>query len=241
MLRSLFLAAVLLAQGSAPPVPMPVVRAPMIPAPASGLSDGITVTGSGSASAQAANAFVTLHVAARNNALTLTKETLQPVVDALTKAGADRATVALPAYMVGQAHTNIATITAQVHRPTQAMLQQGMVTLASTFASLPDILLSSADIRLTADNCLALQRSAEVNALTNARSNAAFLAQQLGVKLGQPDSVDARGGGAFGGDGLCTFGYSIGPYGPSYPQTGSDEMLTVKVYSNVTMRFAIKH
>jgi hypothetical protein len=125
-----------------------------------------------------------------------------------------------------------------VHHPTQQMMQQGMLTLANAFAGMPDVLLNSAEIRLTADNCSALQRRAEANAIASARSNAAFVAQQIGGRVGSVLAVNALGT-AIGNDNACNFGYTIGPWGSSFPQSQSD-LLTVKVYSSVTMRFAIK-
>ncbi|HEY9181249.1 MAG TPA: SIMPL domain-containing protein, partial [Candidatus Baltobacteraceae bacterium] len=139
--------------------------------------------------------------------------------------------------LVGQARTNMATIAASVHHPTQAQLQNGMLTLSNTFASMPTLILNAVDVRLTADNCAAVQRKAEALAIAQARSRAAYLAQQIGAKLGPAVSIDEHDGGAFGGQGTCTSAYSVGPYGP--PPIGLADMLTVKTFSNITMRFAI--
>lgn len=236
MLNLLF-AALVLAQISTAPPPrgMPMGPTPVEPA------GGITVIGNGVASVAASDATVTLRVASRNNALTLNAQTLAPIVDALVRAGADRASVSLPPYLVGQARTNNASITAVVHHPTQQMLQQGMVTIANAFAAMPDVLLTSADVRLTADNCTALARTAAANAISDARSNAAFVAQQIGAKLGPALSVDWHGSGSFGGQNQCMSIYSIGPMGPMGGQLSPADMLTVKVYSTVTMHYAIKH
>lgn len=237
MFQAVILTAVVLAQVAGP---MPVIReGPMIPAPA-GASDGITVSGAGYASTRATDARVTLHVSARNNALTLNAQTLQPIVDALVRAGADHSSVALPPYLVGQAHTNSAAVTADVHHPTPAMLQQGMLTLADAFAAMPDVLLNSAQVRLSANDCAALQRTAESKAIANARSNAAFLAKQIGARAGDVLAIQVSGMPA-GAQGACTFMYSMGPFGSPFSQPSPDGMLTVKVYSSVTMRFAIRH
>jgi uncharacterized protein YggE len=212
---------------------------PMGPTPVEP-SSGIRVTGNGFASAPASQATVTLHVSTHNNALTLNAQTMQPIEDALVKAGADRSSVTLPPYLVGQAHTNNAEITALVRHPTQQMLQQGMLIIANAFASMPDIVLNAADVVLQADNCQTLERNAEANAIANARSNAAFLAKQIGGKLGSVMSVEVLAGSPFGSEGGCTFRYSIGPYGPSFQSSPAD-MLTVKVYSTVRVHYAIKH
>lgn len=238
MLKSLLFAAALLTQ-----VAVPVGRGPgfppMGPTPVEA-SSGIRVTGNGFATAPASQATVTLHVSTRNNALTLNARTLQPIVDALVKAGADRSSVSLPPYLVGQARTNNAEITALVRQPTQQMLQQGMLVLANAFASTPDILLNGADIALQPQDCQTLQRNAEANAIANARSNAVFLAKQIRAKLGAVMAVDVLSGGGFGAENSCTFRYSIGPYGASFAQSSAADMLMVKVYSTVRVQYAIK-
>jgi|GEM_PF-2838166 len=235
MLKAVMLAAALLAQVAPQMQPMPMRPMPGRP----DLSDGITVTGSGVATAPASSAQVTLHLSTRNNAQTLTQESLQWVVDALTQAGAQRASVMLPAYLVGQARTNNAAITAEVAHPTQAMLQQGLQTLVAAFAAHPDVLLNSAEVRLSADGCATLQRSATANAIANARANATFDAQQIGVRVGSVLAIEQTGLPAPGAPGACTTIFGIGPYGPQ-PQVFS-EMLTVKVFAYVTMRFGIRH
>ena len=238
MLRPLILAAVLLAQAALPPVSPPMApRVPMPMAPSGSPVDGISVTGSGYATAQATDAQVTLRMFTRNNALTLNAQTLQPIVDALVRAGADRSSIMLPPYMVGQAHTNNATIVASVHHPTQEMLQHGMVTIAGAFAANPDIVLSSAEVRLSVDDCAALERSAASSAVANARANASFIAQQIRKHVGTVLAVDARSM-PMNVQPACYYAYSVGPYGPYPPQPAAD-MLTVRVGASVTMRFAI--
>ncbi len=181
MFRTFLAAAFVVAQ-----IPMPHL-APRVPMPAQappGPGDGITVTGSAYAAAQASQAQITLRISARNNAPTLTEQTLQPIADALVRAGADRSSVQLPPYLVGQARTNNAAITASVQHPTTAMLQQGMLTIANAFAANPDLILNGAEIRLLAGDCSALQRAAEANAIADARANAAFIAKQIEAKVG---------------------------------------------------------
>lgn len=233
MLKLLF-AALVMAQIGVPP-PM----GPRVPPDTAVSTDGIRVRGAGYATAPATDAQVTLQVSSRNNAPTLDAQTLQPIIDALVKAGADRSSISLPPYMVGQAHTNNASIAVRVHHPTQAMLQQGMLTIASAFAAHPEFLLNAAQVQLTADGCTALRRSAEAMAIAHARSNAAFVAQQLGEKIGSALEVDDFSGPNFGPESdACSTTYTIAPY--ANQQMTQDDMLTVKVYSSVTVRFAIK-
>jgi uncharacterized protein YggE len=238
MLRPLLFAAVLLAQ-AAPALPPLAPRAPMpMPMPAAaGPADGISVMGTGSASAQATDAQVSLRVSARNNALTLNAQTLQPIVDALVRAGVERSSITLPMYLVGQAHTNNAVIVASVRHPTLQMLQQGMTTIADAFAANPDILLNAADVRLSADNCTALQRTAAANAIASARANAAFVARQIGRRVGAVLAVDVRM--PMSTQEACYYSYSVGPFGAMYPQQSPADMLTVRTVTSVMMRFAI--
>lgn len=240
MHRPLIAALVLLAQAlppMGPGLPMPPLRAPLMPPAAPAPADGITVGGSGYASAQATTAEITLRVSTRNGALTLDAQSLQPIVDALVRAGADRASVQIPPYLVGAAHTNNAAVTATVHHPTQMMLAQGMLTMAGTFASLRDIILNQADVRLSVDDCAALQRNAAARAMENARQNAQFMAKQIGKHAGRVLAIDGRGM-PIGAQGACSSTFGLGPYGPPAPQPA--DMLTVKVYGSVTMRFAIR-
>lgn len=239
MLKPVILAAVLIAQAAPLPI-IPRNPPPSVPMRIAGDPvDGISVSGTGYATAQATQAQVTLRVSTRNNALTLNTQTLAPIVDALVRAGVDRSSVALPPYLVGQAHTNNATVTANVHHPTLVMLQQGMASIANAFAANPDILLNSADVRLSVDDCASLQRTATSNAIANARANAAFMAQQIGKHVGAVLALDARGS-MMNVQPACFYSYSIGPFGAMYPQQSPAELLTVKVGANVTMRFAIR-
>lgn len=64
------------------------------------------------------------------------------------------------------------------------MLQQGMLVLASTFAANSEVLLNAAEVRLTADNCTESQQTAQANAITSARRNAAFIAKHISARLG---------------------------------------------------------
>lgn len=241
MFKPLLLAGVLLAQALPPAVPMPLppMGTPSRFPRAAGPSDGISVAGNGYASAAATKAVLVLHVSSRTNGLTLDAQTLAPVIDALVKAGVPRSDVSLPAYLVGQAHTNNVAITATVHNPSAAMLQSGMVTVANAFASLRDVLLNGAEIRVSTPHCAQLTHAAEAAALRNARDNAAFIATQLHVHLAHVLAVSAYGPPSVG-PAACTTTSFIGPYGPAVPASSPAEMLEVKAYSNVSMRFAIR-
>jgi uncharacterized protein YggE len=236
--KPLLLAAALLAQLSPPP--SGPIRAPMGVQP-NGPEDGISVTGSGTATAQAQTAQVTLHISSRGNALVIDSAALQPIVDALVGIGIDRSAISLPPYLVGDAKVNNVSITANVDRPSPTMIQQGMLSLAGAFAKTPQLLLNNAEVRVSADNCADLMRRAEADAIADARKNAQFIASQLGVHAGNVLAVQEYGGVNPGMPNACSSMYFFGPYGPSQPMQSPGDMLTVKVMRSVGMRFAIKH
>ena len=223
------------------PAPVPG-RIPMGLPPISartGPNDGITVNGSAAIAAPAARAMVTLHVMARNNAMTITNASLQPVADALVRAGVERSSVTLPLYLQGNAHTNNAEVSGTVEHPTQTMLQNGIAQLAGAFGSMPDLILNAAEIRLTADGCEQLEQKAEAAALRQARANAEYIAKQLNVRVGAVQAVQASG---FAPDfsQSCMTQYSIGPFGAPYPMQNAQDYLTVRVFGSVSVRYAIR-
>lgn len=217
--------------------PMPQMS---MPASARGAQppDGITVRGSGSAAATAANAVLTLYVATRNNMLAITPASLAPVIDALVSAGIERGDIVVPVYLTSAAHTNNATIVATVHRPTTAMLQNGITQLSNAFTNLPDLMLNSAQVRLTLDDCTAVLRQAQSAALKQARSNADSLARQLGLHIGAVVAVDEQSG-SLNSDGQCVSAYSIGAY-QNMPFSTPGDYLLVHVYASVSIRYAIR-
>ena len=228
----------LLAQIAAPvPGRIPMGLPPIAARP--GATDGITVSGNATVQAQAAHAIVTLHVMSRNNAMAITAASLQPVADALVRAGVERSSITMPLYLQGNARTNNAEVSGTVERPTQAMLQNGIAQLAGAFASMPDLILNAADIRLTADGCEQLEQKAEAAALHQARANADYIAKQLNVRVGAVQAVQASG---FAPDlsQSCVTQYGIGPFGAPYPMQSAQDYLTVRVFSSVSVRYAIR-
>lgn len=228
----------LLAQVAVPvPGRLPPVQPPI--SARTGPNDGITVNGNATIEAPASRATVILHLMTRNNAMTITGTTLQPIVDALVRAGVERTSVTLPLYLQGNARTNNAQISGTVSHPTQAMLQNGIAQLGSTFANMTDLILNGAEIRLRADGCEQLEQRAEASALRQARANAEYIAKQLNVRVGGVQAVQASG---FAPDlsQACETQYSIGPFGGSYPMQGAQDYLTVRVFSSVSVRYAIR-
>ncbi|MFN2529507.1 MAG: SIMPL domain-containing protein [Candidatus Baltobacteraceae bacterium] len=204
---------------------------------------GITVNGSGQADGAADLAHVTLNISSRNNALTLNKRTLQPVVDALLRAHVEPSSIVEPIYLQGAASTNYATVGGTVNHPTVAMLQDGMQTLTSAFAAMPDVLVNQAAVGVTMTECAALRTKARRAALVQARRQALEIASASNVQLGKILSVQAYGEGGGPMDlqfpNSCTSYYQIGP--GNMPQFMSlADYLKVRVNSNVNVTYAIR-
>jgi len=217
---------------------MPQMGAPAIPVRGAQPPDGITVRGSGSATARATSATLSLYVTARNNTLTITSASLTPLVNALVNAGIQRSDIVTPVYMTPEAHTNNATIAATVRQPTTAMLQNGIIQLSTAFTSMPNLLLNNVQVRLTLDGCDAVVRQAQSAALKQARANAEGVARQLGLHIGAVVAVDEQSG-SLDSDGKCVSAYSIGPY-QNMPFNSPSDYLAVRVYANVSIRYAIR-
>lgn len=233
----LILGALLLAQVPMRPVGVPVMGMP--PPEQRGSQSGISVTGSAIVHAPASSVWITLHITSRNNAMTLTAASVQPIVDALVSAGIDRSSIVLPMYLQGPAHTNNVEIGGAVAHPSVELLKNGIVKMVAAFSNMPDVALNGAEVRLRADGCENFSRQAEAAALRQARANAGYIAQQLGVHLGAVQAVQSNAPASESGEG-CIAGYSFGPYGGSIQMSRTQNYLDVPVYSTVTARYAIK-
>lgn len=205
---------------------------------AGSLPEGITVRGTGTADAPADQATLNLRVFGRNNASVITEATLEPVIDALVKAGVSRTDITTPAYLTAGAQVSNATVTAVVHHPTVTMLQDGVGAMVAVFPPNSQTVLSSADVRLTANDCSATRAQAQAAAIRQARSNAQSIAHSLGVRIGQVLAVDYQTGPLDPG-GACFYTYNLGPYQNSLFQSAAD-YLRVRVSSSVEIRYAIK-
>ena len=219
-------------------VPPQIPPGPLGPVSANGVPDGITVRGSGNAQTPADEATLTLRLFSRPNSPAITEASLQPVVDALMKAGVAKEDITTPAYLTGSATTTNAAITAVVHHPTVAMIQNGVAALAGEFPPGSSVSLSGADVRLTAEDCSAARAQAQSAAIRAARANAESIARNLAVRVGQVLAVDYQSG-PFDQGGTCSYTYNLGPYQSSLFTT-PEEYLRVRVTSSVTIRYAIK-
>ncbi len=213
------------------------VQAPQMarPGPAQ-QADGITVQGSGAATATSTQATLTLFVASRTNGF-LTSASLAPILDALVRAGVQRSDITIPIFLAGNTRSNGATVVARVAHPTLAMLRDGIASLATLSAS-PDLAVSSAQVRLSLDDCSVTLMAAQAAALHQARMNAQNIARQLSVRLGPVLAVQVNGMQP-DADGRCTSEYSLGPY-QNQPFASLGDYLMVRVFANVSVRYAIR-
>ncbi len=218
------------AQGS-PTRPYPI-------GPASGAAHGITVSGLASAHIPATSARITLRLGSADRRMALDTQSVQPIVDALVKAGAQRGSVHLPITFSAPGASSMAEISATFAHPSAAQVQRGVVTVGSVIAGLKDVVLSGADVYLTAANCSATLAIVRNKALADAHAQAASIAHTLNLRMGDP--VDVRTSDAKLADGSCIVQYYISPYpGPQGPQTAED-YVTVPVTSVVSVTYAIR-
>ena len=219
-----------------PPPPQAMVG---VPNAGNTIPDGITVRASGIATVAADQATISLRLFAKNNAMIIDQAALQPFVDALAGAGVARSDITTPVYLTGAAKTNNATVTAIVRHPSVAMLQAGTASLAGRFPSDSPILLSSAEVRLSAADCASTRERAQAAAIHEARTSALGMAQQLGVHLGRVLAVEFQDNAVDPGTGSCFSVYTMSPF-QSTPFTSAEQYLQVRVSSFVTLRYAIK-
>ena len=242
MKRVLSLALLVLATAQVPPPMGP--RAPLTASSATAQTGnhGITVSASGNQTVSADDAQISLQLGSADNRLSLTKETLQPIADALVKAGADPSTVTLPINFSAPGASNYGMVTATVHKPTVAMLKSGVVTVGTSIASMNTIRLNGAQVVLRSQRCDDALARARSQAIDRARQKAMDVARQLGVKLGSVVNFVTNDGGPSAGG--CMTQYYVGPNGPQFNNSlaapSDDDYITIPVTSFVTITYAIK-
>ncbi|MGB6987257.1 MAG: SIMPL domain-containing protein [Candidatus Aquilonibacter sp.] len=200
---------------------------------------GITVTGSAGARIPATSARITLTISSADRSLSLDAQSLQPVVDALVKSGADPASVQLPPNFSAPGKSNIASITATVAHPTAAMMQSGIVTVGTSVASSKNLVLNGAMVMVIAQHCADALDNIRSQAIERARAKAESIAKDLGVHVGSVLNVQSFEQGS--PDGSCQSQYNVNGFmgSPDQPQS-SQEYVTVPIQSNITITYAIK-
>ena len=200
---------------------------------------GITVSGSATTRLPASSARITLMFSTSDRSLTLTKSRLQPVVDALVKSGVDASEIHFPPNMDAPGGSNQTTISAAVAHPTAELMQQGILTVGASVASLPNVVLNGAQVWASTADCASALDGVRKNALQQARAKAESIASDLHVHVGEPINVIAND--QTSPDGSCNTQYVINGYmnGPNSPLTPAD-YVTVPVSSFVTITYAIR-
>ncbi|MGB6061256.1 MAG: SIMPL domain-containing protein [Candidatus Aquilonibacter sp.] len=218
---------------------VPPERGPMSAVPPQTTNHGITVSGSATTRVPATSARITLSLSSSDRSLTLDAQSVQPIVDALVKAGADPASVRLPLNFGAPGGSNVASITATVAHPTSEMMQSGIVTVGTAVASMKNVILNGAMVFITAAHCQDALDSIRNQAIERARAKADSIAKDLDVHVGGVLNVMSNEQNS--PDGSCSSqsgvnGFANNPADPQSPQ----DYVTVPVFTNVTITYAIK-
>jgi uncharacterized protein YggE len=201
--------------------------------------NGITVTASASSRVPATSARIMLEVTSADRSLSLDAQALQPVVDALVKAGADPASVKLPPNLRAPGKSSVASILATVAHPTSQMMERGIDIVGTSIASNKNLVLANAQVLLLVQHCADALDSIRSQAIARARAKAESIAKDLGVHVGTVVNVQSFEQGL--PDGSCQWQYNNNGYGnvADQPQSAQD-YVTVPVQSNITITYAIK-
>lgn len=212
---------------------------------------GITVQGYGSASADADSAIVefsfsnngggVIPVPAPSSPGTgyaepITREKLQPVIDALTGAGVSNDDIELlsQSYYY-DAYYSSATLRATVKN--LGILDAAVQAAQSAAAGISGVTLNATNVVYTLQNCEALERAAAQAAVEDAGDRAAVLADVLKVNLGQVSGAsDYSWYGS--GTGCGHDYYSPWPIAYSPWRIGGSGDGTVQVVSNISVTYA---
>ncbi len=210
-----------------------------VPPPIATPVAGISVNAAATKKIPATSARIVLNFATADRALTLNKQTLQPIADAFVKSGVEPANIQWPINFNAPGGSNVASISATVTSPTAAMMQTGIVTVGTAVAAMKDVILTGATIFVTAANCQPVLSDVRRDAIAQAHEQAESIAKDLGVHIGT--AVSARANDRVGLDGECTAVYGInGMPGNNASAQGPDDYLMVPVSSYVSITYAIK-
>jgi hypothetical protein len=200
----------------------------------------ITLTGSAVNRVPASLARVTLGLMSNDRQPIYSAQTIQPVIDALIKAGADPASVRVPLSLSTSGNWSAASISAAFSQPTAAVVQDAIKSAETVVGSMKDTTLSGVWLALTASNCEAAENAARIQAISQARDSAQSIASGFNVHLGAVLSVHSLD--PIPADGSCSAQYTVGQYsggnfeGPLAP----DDFVSVPVRSNLMVIYAIK-
>ena len=213
-----------------------------VAAPAQVAVDGraITVTGSAVNRVPASLARVTLALSSNDRQPIFNAQSVQPIIDALIKAGADPASVHVPLSLATSGNWSAASISAAFSQPTSAAVQTGIKSAETVVASMRDTTLSGVWLTLTASDCSTVEDTARAQAISQARDKAKSIASGLNVQLGAVLTVHALD--PIPTDGACSAQYTVGQYsGGSYEgPLAPDDFASVPVHTNIVVTYSIK-
>jgi uncharacterized protein YggE len=196
---------------------------------------GITVSGTATKKIPATRAQVSIYFFSRAGGITAT--TLQPAVDALIKSGASKEDVSLPASLGSPANLNNATIVAILPNPTVAEMQSGISNVGAAIAGMNGISVGNVQVLLQTDNCGDSAESVRAAAIKNARAKAEATAADLQVHVGPVLNVITND--QVNPSGSCVSQYTVGQNNNGAIASPED-YVSVSVYANVTITYAIK-
>ncbi len=226
-------------------------------------TDGITVQGYGSATADADAAIIEFYFS-RDGAASdtgtsrsapgssggaaepapapelqevaqITEADLQPVIDAIVSTGVARGDIEFIAQPYYDKYSSSATLRVNVSNVDSV----DAVVKAATDAAgaLSDIVLSGTNVSYTVNNCTALEAAAMRAAVEDANGRVAVFASALGVGFGS--IVGASNYSYFGGT-PCDPGFSPGPYPLAGVTYAEGQPRQVQVIANIAVTYAIQ-
>ncbi len=200
---------------------------------------GITVTGTGSSRIPATTVRISVQLGSADRSNGLDKEKMQPIIDAMIKAGADPSRVRLPLTFNAGARTNMASITVTFAHPTAKTVQNGIASAAAALATEKDaVVLYNLQVFVIAQHCQHTLAIARQQAIGSARAKAEAIAKDLNVEIGPAINAESRE--MTSTDGSCLAQYFVSAQGDqSGPQTSQD-YVTVPATANITITYAIK-
>jgi len=224
-------------------------------------NDGLTVTGYGLATADADSAILELYFSTTSSypkpatgsggtssggsapdsqatptATGISEADLQPVIDALTGAGVDRADITF----VGGSYYDpyYASATLRVTVKDIGKLGDLMKAASDSSARLTDIYLQGNYVSYTISNCAALEASAMSEAAKDADARSRSLATAISVTRGSITGASSDAYSPFGGT-ACSGGY-VGPYPVGGVTYAEGQPSQVQVYATVSVTYAIQ-
>jgi uncharacterized protein YggE len=201
---------------------------------------GITVSASGSAAATADSVQLVLRVAPRNGLASMSSDDVKALSDTFVRVGVDPATMIDPFPASGP--WTAASLSGTLIHASPQRLQSALDQISAVAKPLPSLVVQQLFATLTVDDCRAIYSGARHTAISQARAQALDVAGQSGVRLGRPVSITITpsniGAPPNRTPNSCTSTYIVGGGNP--PFSNLPQMFQIRVYSTVTITYAIQ-